>query len=205
MYILFVIISYLVYLFTYNVSHLFIPFLVFILIILVPKWKSVYSGAKKPGLKKDPLYITVLSIIMPIALGITLFLPMLCPEYRPEYKYLQILLMILATLGLLLWRQSMDYMGSLFADGIYESEMLITNGPFSLVRNPIYSSYIILFPSLGIYGFTIVQDKYIIIQLIALLLFITIFKPRSHLAHLRFFVFTIVVRYIISSPLQGSD
>lgn len=99
----------------------------------------------------------------------------------------------------------MDYMGSLFADGIYESEMLITNGPFSLVRNPIYSSYIILFPSLGIYGFTIVQDKYIIIQLIALLLFITIFKPRSHLAHLRFFVFTIVVRYIISSPLQGSD
>lgn len=66
----------------------------------------------------------------------------------------------------------MDYMGSLFADGIYKSDKLITNGPFSLVRNPIYSSYIILYPSLGIYGSTIVQAKYAIIQVIALLLFI---------------------------------
>lgn len=65
----------------------------------------------------------------------------------------------------------MDYMGPLFADGIYKSDRLITNGPFSLVRNPIYGSYIILFLPLSLYCFTIGQAKYVIIQVIALLLF----------------------------------
>lgn len=145
----------------------------FLVIIFGPKFKALRAGTKKPGLKVDgPLHITISGYILLIAFCVLLLASFVWYEFRPEHQYLHIFLMTLTNLGLLLWSQSMHYMGSLFADGIYESEKLITNGSFSLVRHPIYLSYIIFYLSIGIYCFSVVHAKHIIIQAIALLLFI---------------------------------
>lgn len=150
---------------------LLIPVILFIL----PRGYTLKSNREQ--VQNVPHYIKILTIVFLFIFFIKLaviYLIFIDPIKINNYIYINTAIFSLISLVMLFWNQSIRFMNKLFADGVYKPQKLITNGPFSLVRNPIYFSYIFAFSMLVVlYPFLFLSSYYLIYIVTEILFFST--------------------------------
>lgn len=113
-------------------------YLTLVIIICVLPIKMKNGGEKRTFIAKA--INTLFFIFMAIPIVIHMIFPL-----NPEILFEKIMFFLLTTMFVafcLLWRQSSIWLGSNYIDGIEFPSCLVENGPYILVRNPIYLAQI---------------------------------------------------------------
>jgi len=69
--------------------------------------------------------------------------------------------------GVLLWHQSVTWLGKSFIDGVTLPDEIIKKGPYLLTRNPIYLAYLIILGTFGGVLLISIDPAYRLIQVLA--------------------------------------
>jgi protein-S-isoprenylcysteine O-methyltransferase Ste14 len=164
----YIFIVYCLLLFSIKESQPYLPLLfvaILTIVLLLPVGPILLKNRHQTY--QSPRYIDVISVLFCIFVILKILYNIFFkdPIKTQHYLFINAAIYTFISTALLLWNQSVKYMNSQFADGIYKPEKLLVNGPFGLVRNPIYLSYILAFlVSLLLYPFAF-YGKYIFASL----------------------------------------
>ena len=115
--------------------------------------------------QKQPVWVTiaVLAFLLFLALQVSVYLK----HFSYPLSHIQLLAALVlggvAALSAALWHQAVSWLGTCFVNGVEAPSSLKTLGPYSLVRHPIYLSYLSLLgsTSLSLFLCAASQNKFI--------------------------------------------